>query len=468
MTPSDSIEATAATVDEAISQALDQLGAHSDDVTIEVLSTPRSGVLGLGVRLARVRVTRHTPAVARSAVQSPPPAPPLKRTPPELSRQSAPGPERPPAPDPEVRTSTAAKPGVGPAEPSAGHADQERTAARASDSHPSEGRRRNDSRTDPDDGPRRESPREPSNEGRRRDSRADSRRDDRPRRDRAPQAAEDSRENRVENRSEGRADTRRDGESRGDEPRADNAPRSRRTDANDRPRRAEAAPPPRAELEADFDAFNDDGSDGDQRDLAAPEEQVNEAIKITSEILAMMGEKATIETVRDEGLQAVELNIRGDGSGILIGRHGQTLDALEYIVNRILGRRIKDALAISIDTESYRARRRSQLHRMALSKGEQAKREHITVRLDPMPPRDRRIVHLALKDDPLITTRSFGEGFLRSIEIVPVDGPGDRDRNERGSRDRRGRGRDVAAEREDDDLPLGQQGGFKHGQKRIV
>src|SRR5271170_5708385 len=96
MTPSDSIEATASTVDQAISQALDQLGAHQDDVTIEVLSTPRSGVLGLGVRPARVRVTRRAPEIARSTVQSPPPAPPLKRTPPESLRVAAP-------PRPEAR-----------------------------------------------------------------------------------------------------------------------------------------------------------------------------------------------------------------------------------------------------------------------------------------------------------------------------------------------------------------------------
>ena len=229
------------------------------------------------------------------------------------------------------------------------------------------------------------------------------RRDERPRRDRErPQrGADDSPENAVASRG--------NNASLKEEPRADDPPRRR----PERPRRAEAAPAPQVNPDSDLDMFNDDGSGEDQRDLIAPEEQVSEAIKIAGEILEMMGEKATIETVRDEGLQSVELNIRGDGSGILIGRHGQTLDALEYIVNRILGRRIKDALAISIDTESYRARRRGQLHRMALSKGEQAKREHVTVQLEPMPPRDRRIVHLALKDDPLITTRSFGEGFLR-------------------------------------------------------
>ena len=147
-----------------------------------------------------------------------------------------------------------------------------------------------------------------------------------------------------------------------------------------------------------------------------------------------MNEKSEIR--RGEGdRESLELEIKGDGSGILIGRHGQTLDALEYLLNRIVARRIKDAMPILLDTESYRARRRQQLHRMALSMGERAKREHEAMKLDPMPPRDRRIVHLALKDDPMITTRSAGEGFLRSVEIVPVEGR--RERSGGGREDKR-------------------------------
>jgi spoIIIJ-associated protein len=181
-------------------------------------------------------------------------------------------------------------------------------------------------------------------------------------------------------------------------------------------------------------------------------------------ILELMGEKATIEVVDDTSAENVELNIKGDGSGLLIGRHGQTLDALEYVVNRILARKLKDAAApVSIDTESYRARRRRQLHRMALAKGEQAKREHLAVALEPMPPRDRRIIHLALKDDPLVTTRSSGEGFMRSVEIMPVD---ERREGPKGHDRRRERSRETGRERER--TPPGQQGGFKHGQKRIV
>jgi spoIIIJ-associated protein len=192
----------------------------------------------------------------------------------------------------------------------------------------------------------------------------------------------------------------------------------------------------------------------------------SEATVVVARILELMGEKAKIEIADDSGAENVELNIKGDGSGLLIGRHGQTLDALEYIVNRILARKLKDAAApVSIDTESYRARRRRQLHRMALAKGEQAKREHVAVALEPMPPRDRRIIHLALKDDPLVTTRSSGDGFLRSVEIMPVDerreGPG-----ARGHDRRRQRGGEGGGERER--TSPGQQGGFKHGQKRIV
>jgi spoIIIJ-associated protein len=201
-------------------------------------------------------------------------------------------------------------------------------------------------------------------------------------------------------------------------------------------------------------------------DRAEPAVIAHEATIVITRILELMGEKAEIEVIDDSSAENVELNIKGDGSGLLIGRHGQTLDALEYVVNRILARKLKDAATpVSIDTESYRARRRRQLHRMALAKGEQAKREHLAVALDPMPPRDRRIIHLALKDDPMVTTRSSGDGFLRSVEITPVE-----ERREGSGTKGRDWNRDRSREsgRDQERTPPGQQGGFKHGQKRIV
>ncbi len=195
----------------------------------------------------------------------------------------------------------------------------------------------------------------------------------------------------------------------------------------------------------------DAGEAGLGRERASLEEQGREALAMLNQILQMMGEKTEVRIAASDD-EGIEIEVKGDGSGLLIGRHGQTLDALEYLINRLLARRYKDSAPIMIDTESYRARRRQQLERMALSMGEQAKRENKRVTLEPMPPRDRRIIHLALKDDPLVTTRSAGSGFMRALEIVPAE-----TRREPRSRERQ-------QERE----PVGQQGGFKRGQKKIV
>jgi len=328
MSKMDSIEITGISVEEAVKEALEQPGLREDEVAIEVLATPRAGVLGLGARNARVRVTRK-------------------------SAQAGSNPQ--PAPAPQAR-----KEGV------------------------SDGNRRereNQRRGRNDSGARRENP----------------------------------------------------------------------------------------------VASDDEGGVAGRKSVGV-DEQRREATVILQQILEQMGERTDVRQIEVDA-ETVELEIKGDGSGILIGRHGQTLDALEYIVNRILARRIKGAAPISLETESYREHRRQQLHRMALSMGEKAKREHKPVRLEPMVPRDRRVVHLALKDDPMLTTRSAGDGQLRSIEIVPGDSAARRE--PRGEAQPRGRrrepDRDPQRERETQRIEpergneaLGEQGGFKHGQKRIV
>jgi spoIIIJ-associated protein len=329
MSTTDTIEVSAATVEQAIKDALEQLGAREADVVIEVLSTPRTGVLGLGSRQARIRVARRPQLAATSGVQSPPPAPPARpSSPPPRSETAASSAAAPPRPEPRPGTSAPA------------------------------------------------------------------------------------------------------------------------------PRQAPSAPAPPAHKRADPDDEARDAEEGPRKsvDLA---EQGKEAIEVLTQILDLMGEKAATQEL-SASQESIEIEIKGDGSGILIGRHGQTLDALEYLVNRVIARRIRDAVPVVLETESYRARRRDQLHRMALAMGEKAKRQHQAVKLDPMPPRDRRIIHLALKDDPLISTRSSGEGFMRAVEIVPAQSQ------------REGRG----GRRRDRERPnteaVGEQGGFKRGQKRIV
>ena len=112
------------------------------------------------------------------------------------------------------------------------------------------------------------------------------------------------------------------------------------------------------------------------------------------------------------------LDLTGDTSGVLIGRRGQMLDALEYLVNRIVGRD-DGATRIRLDSQNYRARRQAALEEMARRMADQAKRKGKAVTLNPMSPQDRRIVHLLLKEDASLVTKSSGQGYYRRLVIIP-------------------------------------------------
>jgi spoIIIJ-associated protein len=104
----------------------------------------------------------------------------------------------------------------------------------------------------------------------------------------------------------------------------------------------------------------------------------------------------------------------------VIGRRGQTLDALEYLVNRIVSRAEEANGRVMIDVERYRERRREYLEQLAHRLAAKAKQTGRPVTLNPMSPRDRRIVHLTLQDDAQVSTRSFGEGLYRKMTIHPA------------------------------------------------
>ncbi len=134
-------------------------------------------------------------------------------------------------------------------------------------------------------------------------------------------------------------------------------------------------------------------------------------------IIAGITDSAQVEGRVEGG--TIYLNIKGDGSGLLIGRHGQTLDALQYIVGRIVGKQLGEKRMVVVDTERYRERRRESLEQVSRRMAEKAKSTGRPVTLQPMNASDRRIVHLALKHDREIETRSEGEGGMRSIRIIP-------------------------------------------------
>jgi len=147
-----------------------------------------------------------------------------------------------------------------------------------------------------------------------------------------------------------------------------------------------------------------------------------------TDILGLMGVQATVETVNDAKSGEIILDIRSENSGLLIGRKGQTLEALQYLVTRIAGERPgSEGPHLVIDIEQYRERRRRSLEDMALRLGEKAKRQRKTVTVDALGAADRRIIHAALQDDPWLTTKSLGQGSYRRLLIIPE---GDRRRKE--------------------------------------
>src|SRR5215510_7838044 len=138
------------------------------------------------------------------------------------------------------------------------------------------------------------------------------------------------------------------------------------------------------------------------------------------EILHHMGVKAIVEQKTAAESGEIILDIKAADSGLLIGRKGQTLEALQYLVGRIAGERQgSDGPHIVIDIENYRDRRRKSLEDMALRLGEKAKRQRKTVTVDALSAADRRIIHAALQDDPWVTTKSLGQGSYRRLLIIP-------------------------------------------------
>ena len=138
------------------------------------------------------------------------------------------------------------------------------------------------------------------------------------------------------------------------------------------------------------------------------------------EILQRMGVVATIEQKAAANGGEIILEVKAADSGLLIGRKGQTLEALQYLVGRIAGEHQgSDGPHIVIDIENYRERRRKTLEDMALRLGEKAKRQRKTVTVDALSAADRRIIHAALQDDPWVTTKSLGQGSYRRLLIIP-------------------------------------------------
>lgn len=151
-----------------------------------------------------------------------------------------------------------------------------------------------------------------------------------------------------------------------------------------------------------------------------PEEQkkvAEEAKTFLTGVFAGMHLAVTMECRMTE--ERIMINLVGDGLGILIGKHGQTLDALQYLTNLAAGKSFRHHYFILLDVENYRERRQDTLEALARRLAGKVKRTGEEVRLEPMAAGERRIIHLALQDDHAVSTDSEGEAPYRYVVIRP-------------------------------------------------
>jgi spoIIIJ-associated protein len=155
------------------------------------------------------------------------------------------------------------------------------------------------------------------------------------------------------------------------------------------------------------------------------DEDVTKAVAVLEDLLRLMGVDAEVtprkpETAGDGlGLVQTVLDITGDDLGILIGRRGNTLTSLQYIVNLILSRQLPERVVVGVDVDGYRRRREESIIHLARRTADRVRGTGRSITLEPMPPNERRIVHITLANDPSVMTVSIGEGDGRKVAITP-------------------------------------------------
>lgn len=167
------------------------------------------------------------------------------------------------------------------------------------------------------------------------------------------------------------------------------------------------------------------------RILVTPKEEddmAEAARSVLETLLTVIGVSASIVPQvgpsgeeQEEAAALIAFDVKGEDLGILIGRRGQTLSCLQYIVRLIIAHQMKVRVPIIIDVEGYKQRRDEALRTLAWRIAEQVKDREIAFTLEPMPAYERRIIHLALADHSDITTQSVGEGEARRVVIQPKE-----------------------------------------------
>jgi spoIIIJ-associated protein len=176
-----------------------------------------------------------------------------------------------------------------------------------------------------------------------------------------------------------------------------------------------AKPEPVAAAPVESDDADDDVYDDD-------EEAGEQAADALQELLDLMDVECDVAASWDDEEERFIIEVSGPDTGIVIGRQGQTLDAVEFILNRMLEKRNPSMRRVMVDAEGYRGRREEKLRDLALECATRVRQTEQPVSLDPMSPRDRRTVHMTIKTLSEVTTYSEGEGRDRHVVIEPVRG----------------------------------------------
>lgn len=158
----------------------------------------------------------------------------------------------------------------------------------------------------------------------------------------------------------------------------------------------------------------------------------DKATGFLKQVFDAMSLPVEIEISYNDEEKEMSINLSGEDMGILIGKRGQTLDSLQYLVGMVVNKGSEGYIRVKLDTENYRSRRKETLETLAKNIAYKVKRTKRSVSLEPMNPYERRIIHAALQNDKYVTTRSEGEEPFRHVVIALKRDGGRRERRENG------------------------------------
>jgi spoIIIJ-associated protein len=141
--------------------------------------------------------------------------------------------------------------------------------------------------------------------------------------------------------------------------------------------------------------------------------------KFLADVFAAMGIAVEISATYNDPQKSLEVELSGDEMGVLIGKRGQTLDSLQYLISLVVNKGTGEYIRVKVDTENYRQRRRETLENLAKNIAYKVKRTRRPVSLEPMNPYERRIIHSALQNDKYVTTHSEGDEPFRRVVVTP-------------------------------------------------